>query len=87
MRFAEKRAVALRYKSETDDVPKVVAKGEGSMAERIKEAAKEAGVPLYEDDALVAVLAEIELDREVPPELYKAVAEVMAWVYRANGEL
>lgn len=87
MKIPRKRAVALRYREDADSAPKLVAKGEGNIAERIKSAAAEAGVPIYEDDALVEVLAQIELDREIPPELFQAVAEVMSWVYRANGSL
>ncbi len=87
MRVTGRKAVALRYRGDDDSAPRVVAKGEGTVADRIREIAQESGIPLYEDDALVEVLAQIELDREVPPELYQAVAEVMSWVYRANGEL
>ncbi len=87
MRVGGKKAVALRYRDDEDSAPRVIAKGEGTVAQRIREVAQESGVPLYEDDALVEVLAQIELDREVPPELYKAVAEVMSWVYKANSNL
>ncbi len=87
MRKVKKKAVALRYRESSDKSPKLVAKGEGTLAERIKEAANEAGVPIYEDDALVEVLAQIELDEEIPPELFQAVAEVLSWVYKANGSL
>ncbi len=87
MRVVKKRAVALRYNDGSDAPPKLVAKGDGNMAERIREAASAAGVPIYEDDALVEVLAQIELDEEIPPELFQAVAEVLSWVYKANGSL
>lgn len=87
MRIPRKKAVALRYKDGKDNAPKLVAKGEGTVADAIREKAAEAGVPIYEDDALVEVLAQIELDHEVPPELYHAVAEVLGWVYRANSSL
>ncbi len=87
MRLSRRRAVALRYRDKEDYAPKLVAKGEGTIAEQIKAAASEAGVPIYEDDALVEVLSQIELDREIPPELFKAVAEVLSWVYRANGSI
>ncbi len=87
MRIGKKRAVALRYRESGDNAPRLVAKGEGTLAEKIKAAANEAGVPIYEDDALVEVLAQIELDEEIPPELFQAVAEVLSWVYKANGSL
>ena len=87
MKLKKAKAVALRYKDSSDTAPKVIAKGEGTIAEQIKEVAKESGVPLYEDDALVEILAQIELDREIPPELFKAVAEVLAWVYKTNNSI
>ncbi len=83
----KKKAVALSYREEDSGAPKVVAKGSGSIAEEIMKRADEAGVPVYRDDALVEVLAQIELDREIPPELFQAVAEVMSWVYKADKEL
>jgi flagellar biosynthesis protein len=82
-----RRAVALKYSETESSAPTVVAKGEEAIADKIIEQAKEAGVPLYKDDALVEVLAQIELDREIPPELYSAVAEIMSWIYRADKEL
>lgn len=87
MRVPVRKAVALRYRDNEDTAPRVIAKGTGLVADNIREVAEQAGVPLYEDDALVEVLSQIELDREVPPELYQAVAEVMTWVYKANGQL
>ena len=65
-----KRAAALRY--------------DGS-AEKILEAAREAGVPLREDPVLMEALATLELEQEIPPELYRAVAEALAWAYRLSG--
>ena len=87
MRIPKRKAVALRYRDGSDSAPRVVAKGDEALADRIREVAQEAGVPLYEDDALVEVLAQIELDHEVPPELYQAVAEVLSWIYKANNSL
>lgn len=81
------KAVALKYTEEESSSPKVVAKGEGYIAEEIKKRAIEADVPIYEDDALVQILGELEIDAEIPPDLYRAVAEVLSWVYKANGEL
>ncbi|MCL2844207.1 MAG: EscU/YscU/HrcU family type III secretion system export apparatus switch protein [Chitinivibrionia bacterium] len=82
-----KKSVALQYDEEKDVSPKVVAKGAGNVAEKIIEKAKDNEIPIYEDKALVEVLSEIELDREIPPELYKAVAEVLAWVYKAHKSI
>ncbi len=80
----KKRAVALRYDAQHDAAPKVVAKGEGILAERIIQLAREAGVPLREDSDLVEILSRIELNKEIPPETYLVIAEILSWVYRLN---
>jgi flagellar biosynthetic protein FlhB len=86
-------AVALRYEREpvsgkSAGAPRVVAKGVDAVAERIKSAAREAEVPCYEDVALARALhARCEIGDEVPIELYQAVAEVLAYVYRLQGVL
>ncbi len=79
-----RRAVALRYKQDLDDAPRVVGKGRGKLAEKIIALAEEHDVPLYEDPDLVQVLSTLEFDQEIPPKLYQAVAEVLAFVYRIN---
>jgi flagellar biosynthesis protein len=79
------RAVALRYESERDDAPRVVAKGQGETAKKIIEIAREHGVTIYEDGELAEVLARLDLNQVIPPEMYYAVAEVLAFVYRLNG--
>lgn len=76
------RAVALGYDAESDDAPRVLASGEGLIAEKIIALAKEHGVHLREDPALVAALATVDVDATIPPELYAVVAEVLAYVYR-----
>ncbi len=76
--------VGLRYDPDGDHAPRITAKGKGIVAERIIALAKEAGVPVREEPDLVAALSVLELDREIPPELYKAVAEILAFVYRMN---
>jgi flagellar biosynthesis protein len=80
-----KRAVALRYQQEQEAAPRILAKGAGPVAERIIALAREHHVPLHEDHDLVKLLATLELDMEVPPSLYAALAEVLAMVYRANA--
>ena len=77
-----KKAAALKYNPGEAAAPKVVAKGSGSIAEKILEVAREHKIPLREDPQLVEVLSTIDLDREIPPELYKAVAEILVFVYR-----
>jgi flagellar biosynthesis protein len=85
----ERRVAALRY--EGTGAPKVVASGRGYIADRILEAAKEAGVPIRSDAALAEALATLELGSDVPEQLWKAVAETLAWAYRldlrASGQL
>ena len=78
------KAVALKYEKEKDAAPRVVAKGRGSIAEKIIETAKAHRVPLHEDKNLVQVLEALDLETEIPPELYRAVAEVLAFIYRLN---
>lgn len=76
-------AVALRYDGR--NAPRVTAKGRGKVAEQILELAAEAGVPVREDPDLTLLLAQVELGDEVPPELYVAVAQVIAFAYRLSG--
>ena len=79
-----KKAAALKYER-GKGAPRVVAKGEGKLAERIVELAKEAGVPVLEDKGLVEFLMEVEVGEEIPPELYRAVARILAYIYRITG--
>jgi flagellar biosynthesis protein len=82
----QRRAVALRYERGQDAAPRVVAKGRGPVAETIIAHAREHGVPLQEDADLAAALSTLDLETEIPPELYRAVAEVLAFIYRLNGK-
>jgi len=81
-----KSAVALNYQKETDVVPKVTAKGEGLVAERIIELARENQVPIKEDPDLVEILSQVDLNKEIPPSVYKVVAELLAFVYKLNNK-
>ncbi|MBI4666780.1 MAG: EscU/YscU/HrcU family type III secretion system export apparatus switch protein [Nitrospinae bacterium] len=81
-----KHAVAVKYKPGEQAAPTVVAKGGGEVAEKIIAIAKEHGIPIKEDKDLVEVLSRLDLNSEVPPELYHVIAEVLAWVYRVNGK-
>ena len=85
-RSLRSQAVALRYDDRRDPAPRVVAKGKGKIAEKILEVARRCGVPIHEDADLVEVLAKIELDQMIPPALYQAVAEILAFLYRLNAE-
>jgi flagellar biosynthesis protein len=79
-----KNAVALAY-SETDAAPRVVAKGRGILAEQIISRARDAGVYVHESPELVSLLMQIDLDQRIPPQLYVAVAELLAWLYRLES--
>ncbi len=82
-----KKAAALRYKPDKDAAPKVVAKGSGAIAEKILAIAKEHNIPLKDDPQLVEVLSALDLYQEIPPDLYKAVAEVLAFVYKMTKKV
>jgi flagellar biosynthesis protein len=78
------KVVALKYDKEKDHAPKVIAKGQAEIAEKIIEIAKAHNLPLYEDKNLVQILEALDLETEIPAELYRAVAEVLAFIYRLN---
>ena len=79
-------AVALAYNT-GQSAPKVVARGRGLLADAIIERAREAGVYVHESPALVSLLMQVDLDQHIPPELYVAVAELLAWLYRLEHGL
>ncbi len=81
---AEKKAVALKYDPAQNVAPKMVAKGRGHVAENIMAAAQKNAIPVYQNKSLVNMLMALELDREIPAELYTTVAEVLAYVYRID---
>lgn len=77
----KREAIALAY-SQTDTAPRVVARGKGLIAEKIIEKAREHGVYVHDSPALVALLTQVDIDEHIPPQLYRAVAELLAWLYR-----
>jgi len=79
-----RRATALRYE-QGRQAPEVIATGAGLVAERILAAAREAGVPVRQDPALAEALATLDLGDEVPPAMWTAVAETLAWAYRLDA--
>lgn len=81
-----REAVALKYQSGSDEAPKVVAKGRYETADRIIKKAKEAGVPIQEDETLVRLLSQLDLNQVIPTDLYQAVAEVFAFLYQLDQE-
>jgi flagellar biosynthesis protein len=74
----------MRYDIAKDRAPKVVAKGKGEAAFRILELAREHGVPVHEDPELIEALARLEVQSEIPPELYQVMAEVLTFIYRTS---
>lgn len=85
MEKKQKKAVALKYQPHRDRAPKVSAKGSGRVAERIIEIAKEHDIPVKDDADLVEVLAKLDIEQEVPAEVYVVVAELLAFVYTLNS--
>lgn len=83
----KKKAAALAYDPAKDSAPRLVAKGSGYVAERIIDLAKEKGIDLYEDPALVEALSVVDLGRQIPEELYSVVAEVLAFIYALDGRV
>ena len=79
-----KQAVAIRYNADKDRAPKVTAKGKGVAADKILQLGKQHSIPVYQNKTLTSMLMAIEIDHEVPPELYSAVAEVLAYIYRID---
>ena len=82
-----RKAVALKYKAYQDNAPIVVAKGEALMAEKIIEVAKKNNIPIHEDIDLVALLSKVDIMSEIPPELYKIVAEILSYLYTLNKKM
>lgn len=81
-----KKAAALRYDRVRDNAPRVVAKGRGKIAEKIVALAQNHDIPLVEDHNLIQMLEALDVDTEIPAELYSAVAEVLVFIYRLNGK-
>ena len=79
-----KKVAALRYDQARDHAPRVVAKGRGKVADKIMALAREHNIPIVEDHNLVQMLEALDLNTNIPQELYQAVAEVLVFVYRMN---
>ena len=84
-RTAQMKAAALKYNALADSAPVVKARGAGNIAERIIQVARENNVPIKEDADLVELLVQLDLEQEIPPELYKIVAEILAFVYSLDS--
>ncbi|MEA3415463.1 MAG: EscU/YscU/HrcU family type III secretion system export apparatus switch protein [Thermodesulfobacteriota bacterium] len=79
-------AAALKYDGKKDKAPRVTARGRGVIAEKIIELAKKHKVPIKEDPALAQILSRLNIDEQIPPELYKAIAEILTFVYSVNEQ-
>lgn len=83
-RLKRDAAVALEYDPESSGAPRVTAKGSGLIAQKIIDLAKKYNIPIKEDPDLVHILSRLELNREIPPAVYRVVAEILAFVYSLN---
>lgn len=81
-----KKAVALKYDRSKDGAPKVTAKGKGLVAQKIIDLALEHDIPVKDDPDLIEVLTTLEINQEIPSEVYVAVAELLAFVYSMNAK-
>ena len=79
-------ATALGYDPEEDSAPKLLAKGRGELADRIIALAKKHNILIREDRDLVALLSQLNLNQKIPPELYRTVAEILTFIYKANDQ-
>jgi flagellar biosynthesis protein len=77
-----RQVVALQYEPKRERAPRVVAKGRGYLADKILEVAREHNIPIRQDKNLLQILSRLDLNDEIPPEIYKAVAEILAFIYR-----
>ena len=80
----KQKAAALRYDDKKESAPRVVAKGEGEAAKNIIKIAELNNLPIKKDEDLIELLSKVELDKEVPEALYKAVAEVFSFIYKTT---
>ncbi len=78
------KAVALKYKIAEQNAPQVIAKGSGEVAKKIIEKAKLYDIAIFNNESLANSLMKVEIDNSIPPNLYKAVAEVFVWLYNSE---
>ena len=79
------KAVALKYDIEKDNAPKITAKGKGETASNIIKIAKENNIPIKKDEDLIELLSQIDIDKEIPGSMYKAVAEIFSFIYELSN--
>jgi flagellar biosynthesis protein len=81
----QKQVVALRYEPKKDRAPRIAGKGRGHVAEKLLELARQHNIPIRQDKNLLQILSHLDLHQEVPPDVYQAVAEILAFVYRLSN--
>lgn len=81
-----KKAAALKYDMDADSAPKVIAKGQGETAKNIIKIAEENNLPIKKDEDLVELLSKIDVDKEIPTEMYRAVAEIFSFIYDLSNK-
>ena len=81
-----KKATALKYDDKKDNAPKAMAQGSGEVANNIIKIAEQNGIPIKKDEDLVNMLSQIELNQEIPVELYKAVSEIFSFIYGISND-
>lgn len=78
------KAAALRYEKGKDSAPRLVAKGQGHIAAKILQLAKDNQIPVHEDPALIEILSKMNLEEQIPGDCYRVVAEILAWIYKSQ---
>jgi len=81
-----KKAVAMKYKAYEDNAPKIIAKGKGEIALKILEKAKKYDINIFENEELTNMLMNVEVNEEIPTELYQAVVEVFIWLHKTENK-
>jgi flagellar biosynthesis protein len=83
-RKGQNKAIALQYHPKSDNAPKVTAKGKGKVAEKIIEIARKNNIYIHNDPDLIEILSQLDINEEIPPDLYIVAAELLAFVYSLN---
>ncbi len=79
-----RQAAALRYEPKRDRAPTLIAKGQGALAEKLIELARQHDIPIRQDKNLLQILSRLDLNEEIPPQVYQVVAEILAFIYRLS---
>mgnify|MGYP006306972513 FL=1 len=81
-----KKAAALKYDINKDNAPKLIAKGEGEVAEKLLETAEKFDIPIEENEDIIDLLIKLNIGEEIPEELYQVIAEILSFIYRLDRE-